>query len=161
MNHPALTDKVGFPLIAFLGKEKDCEYIRKEKNGSNTFSYSQTGLTAFRAQLVALVKDSIPTNFDEAQYTEKELTAMKAQYDYMVASAEQTNVTVLSGSAVMDEKNTLFQYQMQYSYEAQKLDCDGNEGQTATKMRFVTEILSRTDAEAEQKLTELFAQLPE
>lgn len=164
-NGAAPSDKIGFPSINCLEKGEDYEFFRKEKDGSIAFSYSQTGLTAFRAQLVALVKDSIPTDLDESQYTEEQLATVKEQYAYIIATAEQTKVTAFSGSAVLDEAGALLRHEMQYSLEPPEAEQDDKEGLAAassspTEMRFVTEILTRSDAEAEQKLAELFAQLP-
>lgn len=161
----APSDEVGFPTISCLDKGEDYEFFRKEKDGSFAFAYSQTGLAAFRAQLVALVKNGIPTEFDESQYTEEELTAVKEQNAYIVATAEKTKVTAFSGFVVLDEGGALLQHRMQYNIEPPELDFNGDDRQTAAdtkmaEMKFVTKILARSDAEAEQKLTELFAQLP-
>ena len=74
-------------------------------------------------------------------------------------------MTAFSGAVALDETGTVRSHQIQYSLESPELEPDGNSGWTTigTKtinMRFVTEILARTDGEARQKLTELFTDLP-
>ena len=83
----------------------------------------------------------------------------------MADTVEQTKVTAFSGVIILDETGAIHSHQIQYRMESPELVSDGKGGRTtgdtkAAERKHVTEILARTDAEAEQKLTELFVELP-
>ena len=161
---PAPPTEMRFPKLELLTEAENYEFFRKEKDGSITFSYSPAGLEAFHVQLVELVKEQIPTEFDE-QYTEEQRVELEKQYAYMAATAEQTKVTAFSGVIILDETGSIRSHEIRYSVEGPELESDGKgdwatTGTKTMNMRFVTEVLAYTGAEAEQRLAELFAQLP-
>lgn len=159
-------DTIGAPKIDFIGEAKDLEFFRKEKDGSFTFAYSQAGLDAYRALLVEEAQSTeILTEVDGQPLSEEQLAAQEQSRAYNIATWEQTKITAISGTVALDKTGNLLRYQLQFAGEAPELEPDGEGGWTVIstrvgEMRTVIEVLAHSATEVEQKLAELFADLP-
>lgn len=152
--------------IDFMDSAEHYEFFRKEKDGSITFAYSQAGLDAYHALLGEEAQSAeILTEVDGKPLSEEQVAAQEQSRAVNIAMAEQTKITALSGAFALDEAGKLLRYQLQIAGEAPELEPDGEGGWTVIstrvgEMRTVIEILAYADIEVEQKLVELFADLP-
>lgn len=159
--------EIGFPDLDLLDDAKHYEFFRKEQDGSLTFAYSQAGLDAYHALLVARAEEQteIPAELDGQPISEEVRASMEQSRAVNIAMAEQSKITELSGAIVLDEAGNLLRHQTQITGEAPELDMDEDGNWVASSMRsgsmrMAIEILDRSDAAVEQKLTVLFADLP-
>lgn len=159
-------DTIGAPKIDLIGEAKDLEFFRKEKDGNFTFAYSQAGLDAYRALLVEETQRAeVLTEVDGKPLSEEQVAAQEQSRAYNIATWEQTKITAISGTVALDKTGNLLRYQLQFTGEAPELEPDGEGGWTVIstrvgEMRTVIEVLAHSATEVEQKLAELFADLP-
>lgn len=160
-------DGQGFPDMELMDDVKHYEFFRKEADGSFTFTYSQAGLEAYHAMLVAQTDEQtqISAELDGQPVSEEVRASMEQNRTVNMAVAEQSKITALSGVITLDEAGNIRSYETQITGEAPELgiDKDGNWVAVSTRsgsMRMVIEILSYSDTAVVQKLTELFVQLP-
>lgn len=166
-SHEFVPSEIGSPNIDFIGKSEDYEFFRIAEDGSIVYAYSQTGLDAYHARQVAQAERAeIQTEIDGQPISAEQQAAQKQNHAYAVAVAEQSEITALSGTVVLDAEGNLLRHDMSLTREIPQLalNAEGSfiAGSTRTVgMRIVTEILARTDTGVAQELAVRFAGLPE
>ncbi len=166
VSHEFISSEIGSPDIEFIDESEDYEFFRMAEDGSIVYAYSQTGLDAYHAGQVEQAKRAeIYTEIDGQPMSEEQQAAQEQNHAYAIAVAEQSKITALSGTVVLDAEGNLLRHDMSLTREIPELELNTEgrlvAGSTRTgEMRIVTEILAHTDTEVAQELAVRFADLP-